>query len=38
MKPAASSLRSLTDIVGFLEAHADPHALLLHVESFDLPG
>lgn len=37
MKLAAPSLRSVTDIVRLLEAHADLHALLLHVERLDLP-
>lgn len=37
MKPAASSLRNTADIERFLEAYADLHALLLHVESLDLP-
>ncbi|PVE24591.1 hypothetical protein DC522_09620 [Microvirga sp. KLBC 81] len=37
MKLAAPLLRSVTDIARLLEAHADLHALLLHVESLDLP-
>ncbi len=31
------SLRSIADIAGLLEAHADLHALLSHVESLGLP-
>lgn len=37
MTPAAPSLRNATDIEKLLEAHADLHALLLHVESLGLP-
>jgi len=37
MAPAAPPLRDLAGITGFLEAHADLHALLLHVESLGLP-
>ncbi|HZH10420.1 MAG TPA: nucleotidyltransferase family protein [Microvirga sp.] len=36
MNPAPL-LRDLTDIARFLEAHANLHALLLHVESLHLP-
>ena len=34
---AAPPLRNVTDIVRLLEAHADLHALLCHVESLGLP-
>ncbi|WP_243374706.1 nucleotidyltransferase family protein [Microvirga solisilvae] len=34
---AAPHFRDLSDIARFLEAHASLHALLLHVESLDLP-
>lgn len=37
MTPAAPPLRNATDIEKLLEAHADLHALLLHVESLGLP-
>ncbi len=37
MDLAASPLRDLDDIARRLEAHADLHALLLHVESLALP-
>ena len=36
MSPAPS-LRNIADIAGLLEAHADLHALLSHVESLGLP-
>ncbi len=36
MKPAAPRLREIADIAKLLEAHAELHALLLHVESLDL--
>jgi uncharacterized protein len=37
MKPAAPPLRELADIARLLEAHADLHALLSHVEGLALP-
>jgi hypothetical protein len=37
MKPASPLLRSIEDIAGILEAHADLHALLCHVETLCLP-
>lgn len=37
MKPASPLLRSIEDIAGILEAHADLHALLCHVETLGLP-
>ncbi|SCZ03162.1 nucleotidyltransferase family protein [Microvirga guangxiensis] len=37
MNLAASPLRDLNDIARLLEAHANLHALLLHVESLALP-
>ncbi|WP_052954650.1 hypothetical protein [Microvirga vignae] len=37
MKLPAPPLRSVTDIARLLEAHADLHVLLLHVESLNLP-
>ena len=36
MEPAAPPLREIADIAKLLEAHAELHALLLHVESLDL--
>ncbi len=38
MKPASPLLRSIDDIAGILEAHADLHALLCHVETLGLPA
>lgn len=37
MTQAALPLRDLSDLARFLEAHADLHALLSHVESLGLP-
>lgn len=37
MQPAAPRVRTLADIAELLEAHADLHALLLHVERLELP-